>query len=381
MRKRLITSLVALVTLSLTLPAGATTQVTVTGHDGANPATNTNPLDCQMDVGNATISATNPAPVQGSQGNAAIGVTNGWPVQMTDGTNFLGTSAHPVVTNGPTAGSNVNVVSVAGSAIALSNPLFTQISADGTNAVNTTHGLYFNLLQGNAVNAASNPSYLQLTNGTNANDATHGSYFNLLQGNAVISATNPLFTNLSVGSAATSITNAVPTIMGNSTISTYLASTGYFTPVATATDMVGIVGSGTKTIKIQKITMSGTQTTAGINKYFLIKRSTADTGSTPSAATLVPLDSTNAAATAVVQTYTTTNPTTGTPVGTIASKSIADPAPAAVSGTADVVLFDAKNSGQPIVLRGVAQELDLNFAGAAIPSGLSVSVDVQFTEE
>lgn len=177
------------------------------------------------------------------------------------------------------------------------------------------------------------------------------------------------------------VANPVPVEVDNNTVSTYCYSTGYFTPVATPTDVLGVVGSGTKTVKIQKIVLNGIQTTAGSNQWFLIKRSSADTGSTPVAITACPLDSNNAAASAVVQKYTATNPTTGAPVATVASPEVLAPAAATATGGGSTVLFDAKVTGQPIVLRGVAQELDLNFAGAAVPAGLSVDVDVQTTEE
>lgn len=208
------------------------------------------------------------------------------------------------------------------------------------------------------------------------------------QGGAAVGATNPLSVGISNGTvnlsgAAATAANALPVSMGNGTINTYSASTAFQTPVATPTDIVGLIGSATKTVKIQKIILHNTQTTAGINKIFLVKRSTADTGSTIVNPTPVAFSSGNAAVTAVLNQYTTTNPTTGSTTngGTLATIMAQAPAPGAVSGGGDVVLFDAKVTGQPIILSGVAQELDLNFAGAAVPSGWTVSVDFQWSEE
>ena len=271
MKLKILTAL-TLLTMS-TSQVLAAQLVTPTGKDGSNPASVTNPLDIQQDVGNATVSATNPVPSQLSLGNAAVATSNSLPVQLTNNTAVL---------------------------------------------------------------------------------------------NGIVSTT----------------ANCIPVAQGNSNIATFAASTGFGnTLVATATDVVGIVGSATKTVKIQKIIINNYQTTGGFNQWFVIKRSVADTGSTPVAATDVPLDSTNAAGTAVVQFYTSANPTRGTAVGTIASSLVYSPILATGVGTGTTVLFDAKVTGQPIVLRGIAQECDVNYNGAALATGLVCSVDVFWTEE
>jgi hypothetical protein len=208
----------------------------------------------------------------------------------------------------------------------------------------------------------------------------------LSQANVAVGTASPLAVQIGNGTSQLSglvanTVNALPVVMGNSSVATYGFSSGYFTPVATPTDILGIVGSATKTVKVQKITLSNIQTTAGNNKFYLIKRSAADTGSTPVAVTAVPFSSANAAATCVVQQYGTTNPTTGAAVGTIVSPDVLAPAAATASGGANFVLFDAKTNGQPILLRGVAEELDVNFNGAAVPAGFSCTVDVQLCEE
>lgn len=161
---------------------------------------------------------------------------------------------------------------------------------------------------------------------------------------------------------------------------TYSYATGFFTPVATPTDIVGINGSASKIIKIVRITLSSTQTTAGINNWFLLTRSTANTGSTPVAITPVVNDPNDPAATAVVVKYTATNPTTGSLVANVKAVSILTPAPAtAING--DYVLLDDEMVGKPITLRGIAQGLFLNFNGAAVPAGLSLNLNIVVTEE
>lgn len=176
-----------------------------------------------------------------------------------------------------------------------------------------------------------------------------------------------------------STTNPVPTYDCDSPKATYSATITYFTPYATPTDIVGIVGSATKTVKLRKVFLSSTQTAAGVNNWFVIKRALADTGGSPATATRVPLDSANAAATAVVQKYTAA-PTINSTVGTVRIASLLSPAPASVM-SGDNLLVDDLPDAEPFTLRGVAEELDLNFGGAAVPGGLSMSITVVWTEE
>lgn len=158
---------------------------------------------------------------------------------------------------------------------------------------------------------------------------------------------------------------------------TYIGSTGAFTPPATPTDMFVIEGSATKVVRILKVELNGTQTTDGINAFFLNKHSTANAGGTAIATTLVPVDSTNSAVTATAKHYTA-NGTPGTSV-TLFRTSILTPAPASL--LTPIYVWDFTNGlQQPVVLRGVTQGLAINFAGAALPAGLSLSVNVVFTE-
>ena len=159
---------------------------------------------------------------------------------------------------------------------------------------------------------------------------------------------------------------------------TYSASATALVPAAAATDMFTITGSATKTIRVLRIDISATQTTAGENTIVLLKRSTANTAGTSTAPTAVPHDSASAAGTATVLAYTA-NPTTGTLVGNLRSRKIAFQG--ATGTTSDVAVFDFGNRpGQAIVLRGVSQVLALNLNGATITGG-SCAISVEWTEE
>jgi len=165
---------------------------------------------------------------------------------------------------------------------------------------------------------------------------------------------------------------------------TYSCSTTPFTPPATPTDLSLIRGSGTKTIRVTGCSVTTTQTTAGINRIYLTKHSTANTSGTSSTITAVPHDSNNAAVTATVLSYTV-NPSVGSVVGNIAVMNLNSPVLATgIAPSPDSDMFPNPRSfelAQPVTLRGATQELAVNFNGAALPTGLSVIVNWTWTEE
>jgi len=165
---------------------------------------------------------------------------------------------------------------------------------------------------------------------------------------------------------------------------TYSATSGAFTPPATPTDMSCIFGSASKTIRVLSCVVSGTQTTAGINMFFLVKRSTANTGGTSSTLTQVPLDANSAAGTATNVLSYTANPTLGSTVGNVRAERILCPALASVVAPVGIDLLGfSQNSliDQPVTLRGSTQGLCVNFNGAALPAGLSMAVEWVWIEE
>jgi hypothetical protein len=165
------------------------------------------------------------------------------------------------------------------------------------------------------------------------------------------------------------------------TTPTFSATAGPITPAATATDVFIINGAANKLVKVYRMTVVTIQTTAGVNSWSMVKRSTANTGGTAVAATVAPHDSLDAAATAVVQHYTA-NPTPGTSVGTVWLGRVASPSNTAVGfNQLGVEVNFSELFGKPMHLRGVAEGLAWNFNGVAIPAGMTVIAGVQFTEE
>lgn len=147
-----------------------------------------------------------------------------------------------------------------------------------------------------------------------------------------------------------------------------------------ATDFFVIGGSATKTLRITRVAIILTATTAGIVQLFLFRRSTADTAGTAVAATRVRADgnSGGSAADVVVQGYTA-NPTVGTLVGSIGQRRVV----AVVSPNQPAFhewTFGNRPGGTAQVLRGTNQQLCASLNGAGLTGG-DASIEVEWTEE
>ena len=153
---------------------------------------------------------------------------------------------------------------------------------------------------------------------------------------------------------------------------------------ATATDIFTIYGSATKTIRVTYLAFTASQSTSANQLVRVIKRSTANTGGTSSNISEIPHDSTSAAATATVLSYTA-NPTLGTAIGTLGSHNVIlpDDAPSGAGGSlpgGPYVLFTATRPAQAYLLRGTSEGLVVNLAGSA-GGGNNYSFFVEWTEE
>ncbi len=164
-------------------------------------------------------------------------------------------------------------------------------------------------------------------------------------------------------------------------VPTYHAVVADLTPAATATDIVTISGSATKTVKITKIAITADATGASVLDFYTFIRSAADTGGTSAAVTAASHDSNNPAPTAAVLKYTANPATLGAGV-MFASDHYALPAAATTGypGTPWVVDAGIRNT-QPIVLRGTSQFFTVNLNGQTIPAGTVVYVNIEWTEE
>lgn len=192
----------------------------------------------------------------------------------------------------------------------------------------------------------------------------------------------------STGCTLTTVSSCTNTFSQNgiqSQVRTYKYSSLGNTPAATPTDIFTVTGTAAKTVKVTKIVISGLATTAGQLNPLIIRRSSADLTGTSTAPALLPRDSVNSttagtAATATLALYTANPGTLGTTVGTLDSCRLF--LQTATGGSPDVCVFSyGTNDDQLTVLRGTTDILAVNFAGAALPTGAIVDIDVEVTEE
>ncbi len=163
---------------------------------------------------------------------------------------------------------------------------------------------------------------------------------------------------------------------------TYSAAIPGMAVVASATQIACLIGSATKTIRVTRVILSGTiATAAAYGSVELVMRSAASTGGSPTVATAVPNDSTDAAASATVNGTYTSNPTQGTAVGPIATQRYSGILTGTVTLLPPPIIFDfGQRPARCPVLRGVAQELGvlLNGFGA---NASTWDVTFEWTEE
>lgn len=162
---------------------------------------------------------------------------------------------------------------------------------------------------------------------------------------------------------------------------TYMAASSAFTPGATPQDVFTITGNANTNVYVQKIALSSTQGTAGINEWLLLKRSAANSGGTNASVTAIPLNSKSAPADATVLQYTG-NATAGASVGQLWAGWVNSPivTTAGIGDYQGIIVDFESMYGQPLALLSAAEVLAWNFGGAALPSGLSVLAWVQWFE-
>lgn len=160
---------------------------------------------------------------------------------------------------------------------------------------------------------------------------------------------------------------------------TYGCAVFNVTPAANPTDLIGIVGSATRTIRVKSIIVSGSATSATNIGVYLQKRTAVNTGGTSTAQTIAPHDTADGAATATVPLYTA-NPT-GLGAGSVVHASRLNLAPAA-NGSIDRIFWQFTwLNDKGLVLRGSNELLMINLGGAAWPAGGALDVDLEWTEE
>jgi hypothetical protein len=180
--------------------------------------------------------------------------------------------------------------------------------------------------------------------------------------------------------------NAVPQV-GLTTAylpkNTYSSSFFGLVPGASATDVVCIAASSTKTVRVQRITIGGTGTAVSL-PISVVRRASLDTGGTAATSTALPvayaLDSANAAASAIVTAYTANPTINDTAPGILDNGNLGLVATTVGAAVQPYVLWDyaERNFAQAPLLRTAAQQFCVNL-NVTSPTAL-VNVTFRWTE-
>lgn len=166
------------------------------------------------------------------------------------------------------------------------------------------------------------------------------------------------------------------------TKATYTYAVTATAPYATPQDWIVIRGSGTKTVKILRVELSGAATAATEVLYTLKKHTIANTAGTSTTPTPMQHDSADGAPTATVLLYTVLPTISGTATVWKTVRMTLAVAPAASTVAPDRYVYDYSDQAyEPLTLRGVAQEFAVNLGGVALPAGAVLDVSVTFSEE
>jgi hypothetical protein len=171
---------------------------------------------------------------------------------------------------------------------------------------------------------------------------------------------------------------------------TYAATKIGLVPAASPTDVFTITGAANVVVHVTHIEISGItdSAVAVAADCQLVRRSTANSGGTSTnSPALVPFDSTNAAASATVLSYTA-NPTLGTLVGTARAALRAQKLMLTL-GTytatdfppvAPIVWDFSDTQGQAIILRGTGEVLAVNLNAVTLVGTVSLNISVEWIE-
>lgn len=182
--------------------------------------------------------------------------------------------------------------------------------------------------------------------------------------------------------------NSVPqTGMGcasEPTIATYGATSVGLVPAASATDVFCLTGSATKVIRVQRLRLSGSAGTLVNVPITVLKRASANTGGTLATTTALPaayaLDSTNVAATATLSAWTANPTLVDSAPGILAAATLGlSTTGTTLSGTGVLFDWESRNFMQAVTLRGIAQQMCVNFNAVSVSSGV-VNINVAWTE-
>ncbi len=159
---------------------------------------------------------------------------------------------------------------------------------------------------------------------------------------------------------------------------TYFAATTTFTPGTQ--DMFTIYGNATTNIYVLKTGVSSIQTTTGIQRFHLKRKTAVNSGGTNAVVTAVNANANNIAASATVLQYTV-NPTVSGGSTEILDGNNLSLSLTSSGASSQILMMDFETAiGGPLVLASSTQGMAWNFNGVAIPAGFKALVWVLWAE-
>lgn len=152
--------------------------------------------------------------------------------------------------------------------------------------------------------------------------------------------------------------------------------------VATSANLIfTLTGSATKIIRVTRLELSGTcATTAKDINFFIAKYSTAASGGTTGTApTIAPYDSTSSAASATIAVYTA-DPTAGTSVGNIRAGNLFMAVTGSTTATGLYIAEFGNRPSQAVTLRGTSQQLGISLNGENTATSV-MDIFIEWTED
>lgn len=162
---------------------------------------------------------------------------------------------------------------------------------------------------------------------------------------------------------------------------TYHVTVSDVIPAATATDVLTLCGSATKTIRINRIQITADATATSVIDLYVYKRSAVNTGGTSTTPTIAQHDSHDPAPSAVARLYSANPSALGAGV-LLVGDHYALPAAASTGypGVPWIEDFGNRND-KTVVLYGTAECLAISLNGQTIPAGMGLYAAFEWTEE
>ena len=162
---------------------------------------------------------------------------------------------------------------------------------------------------------------------------------------------------------------------------TYSIQVSDVTPAATATDILNLSGSNTKTIMIKELELTADATAASVLDFYVYKRTIANTGGTSTSPTIFKYDTDDLDPTSTVLLYSA-NPTLGGSGNTLVSATHYALPAAASTGYPGVPWTQryGTDGDKYLLLKGANESIGIGCNGGTIPAGTIVYIKIVWTE-